>query len=180
MTAEQQAKLFQSFTQADSSTTRKYGGTGLGLAITRKFCEMMGGEIQVASEPGVGSTFTFWMPAHITLDSPTSPVVVPPTKDEPKETLTSPKNLVLVIDDDPAATELLERFLIKEGLQVRIAQSGAEGLALACELNPAVITLDVMMPEMDGWTVLSTLKADPQLADIPVVMLTLLENQTLG
>ncbi|MEO1510334.1 MAG: response regulator, partial [Cyanobacteria bacterium J06633_23] len=194
MTVEQRAKLFQSFTQADSSTTRKYGGTGLGLAITRKFCEMMGGEIQVESEFGVGSTFTFWIPAHISMpEVSTEPALTdsaetetarrveefPTTRLAVSETLV-PGNLVLVIDDDPAATELLERFLSQEGLQVRTAQSGAEGLALARELKPAVITLDVMMPEMDGWSVLNTLKADPQLTDIPVVMVTLLENQTLG
>jgi len=184
MSAEQQAKLFQSFTQADSSTTRKYGGTGLGLSITRKFCEMMGGEIQVTSEPGVGSTFTFWIPAQVTLPSPVN-VAAPEQKTSATdnlatEDLSPSKNLVLVIDDDPAAADLLERFLTKEGLQVQIAHSGAEGLALARDLKPAVITLDVMMPEMDGWSVLSRLKGDLQLADIPVVMVTLLENQTLG
>ncbi|MEO1389935.1 MAG: response regulator [Cyanobacteria bacterium J06634_6] len=184
MSAEQQAKLFQSFTQADSSTTRKYGGTGLGLSITRKFCEMMGGEIQMTSEPGVGSTFTFWIPAQVTLPSPVDAAApeqeTSVTNNLATEDSSTAKNLVLVIDDDPAAADLLERFLTKEGLQVRIAHSGAEGLALAHELKPAVITLDVMMPEMDGWSVLSRLKGDLQLADIPVVMVTLLENQTLG
>jgi len=189
MSSEQQAKLFQAFTQADSSTTRKYGGTGLGLSITRKFCEMMGGDIQVESQPGVGSTFTFWIPAQVTLPSSTQSDAPMPDGLEAGALDTGAlgtgmfghsKNLVLVIDDDPAAADLLERFLTKEGLQVQTALSGTEGLALARQLNPAVITLDVMMPEMDGWSVLSTLKGDPQLADIPVVMVTLLENQTLG
>ncbi|MEL6259968.1 MAG: response regulator [Cyanobacteria bacterium J06626_6] len=179
MTPEQQSKLFQSFTQADSSTTRKYGGTGLGLAITRNFCEMMGGDIQLKSQPGVGSTFTFWLPAQVEIPSP-SVVADSSESIQPEEAPRAPASLVLAIDDDPAATELLERFLTGEGLQVRTAQSGAEGLALARELNPAVITLDVMMPEMDGWSVLSALKADPQLADIPVVMVTLLANKSLG
>ena len=179
MTPEQQAKLFQSFTQADSSTTRKYGGTGLGLAITRKFCEMMGGDIQLESQPNVGSTFTFWLPAQIEIPSP-SVAVTASERLKPENISLSSDSLVLAIDDDPTATELLERFLTKEGFQVRTAQSGAEGLALARELNPAVVTLDVMMPEMDGWSVLSALKADPQLADIPVVMVTLLANQSLG
>ncbi|MFK8184551.1 MAG: response regulator [Phormidesmis sp.] len=189
MSEEQQAKLFQSFTQADSSTTRRYGGTGLGLSITRKFCEMMGGDIQVKSQPGIGSTFTFWLPAQVTIPSSTeSEASIPEALDTDELNmgalgtggLGDLENLVLVIDDDPAAADLLKRFLTQEGLKVQTALSGAEGIALAKRLNPAVITLDVMMPEMDGWSVLNTLKEDPQLADIPVVMVTLLENQTLG
>jgi CheY-like chemotaxis protein/nitrogen-specific signal transduction histidine kinase len=180
MTAEQQQKLFQAFTQADLSTTRKYGGTGLGLAITRRLCEMMGGEIAVESTPRQGSTFTVRLPA--TARRPAPEVAPPrPRLDTPMPTpLPDGQNTVLVADDDPAVRDMLSRVLTKEGFHVATAAGGEECLRLARELRPRVITLDVMMPGMDGWTVLSALKADPEVAGIPVIMLTIVDDKNLG
>jgi signal transduction histidine kinase/CheY-like chemotaxis protein len=183
MTADQMAKLFQAFSQVDASTTRKYGGTGLGLAISRKFCRMMGGDITVDSKPGEGSTFTMRIPPVVVKSRPEVevPAGPPPANGRaaapPAE---AGRDTVLVIDDDPQARELLARFLTREGYHVLSAASGAEGLRLARECRPAAITLDVLMPDMDGWTVLTALKADPELADVPVILLTMLDEQTLG
>ncbi len=173
MTPEQLEKLFQPFTQADSSTTRQFGGTGLGLSITKSFCEMMGGLISVASEPGRGTVFTLRLPARVTDAKPAPEPVADACPPQPRSTAP----LVLVIDDDPSARELMQRFLLKEGYQVACACDGDEGLRLARELRPGVITLDVMMPRVDGWIVLATLKADPELASIPVVMLTVADDK---
>jgi CheY-like chemotaxis protein len=180
MTPEQLGRLFQAFTQAESSTTRKYGGTGLGLAISRKFCQMMGGDLTAVSELGKGSTFTARLPVEVR-ESPG-----PARSDAPSSAgaLVSPGPLpgtaILVIDDEPAARDLVQRALTKEGYQVTTAASGPEGLARARQLKPAAITLDVMMPGMDGWAVLTTLKADPLTADIPVVMVTVVDEKNLG
>ncbi len=183
MTPEQQAKLFQAFTQADASTTRKYGGTGLGLAITKHFCQMMGGDIAVKSEPNKGSLFTAWLPAHV--PDPSQKVLgdeqrASATSDAPAHHATSDMNTVLVIDDDPNVTNLLRRFLTREGFHVVTAANGAEGLRLAREIKPNAITLDVMMPGMDGWSVLSVLKAERELAEIPVIMLTIVDQKNMG
>jgi len=180
MTPEQIDRLFQDFSQADASTTRKYGGTGLGLSISRRFCRMMGGDITVISDgiPGHGSAFTVHLPAHI---ADTRLQAAPASLVEPD--YASPANgahTVLVIDDDPAVRDLISRFLSKEGFSVASAANGADGLQLARKLRPEAITLDVMMPGMDGWAVLAVLKADPELAHIPVIMLTIIENQTMG
>jgi PAS domain S-box-containing protein len=178
MTPEQMGKLFQEFSQVDASTTRNYGGTGLGLTLSRRLCRMMGGDITVESEAGKGSTFTIRLP-----------VEVPETAAEPVGTsVPEPQvfqeevgaNTVLVIDDDAAVRDLLERFLGGEGFRVVSARGGEEGLRLARELRPDVITLDAIMPGMDGWTVLANLKADPTLSDIPVVMLTMVHDKSLG
>jgi signal transduction histidine kinase/CheY-like chemotaxis protein len=175
MTAEQVARLFQPFTQADASTTRQYGGTGLGLTITKKFCEMMGGGVRVESEPGRGTTFTVELPAQVgEAKPPAGRSVIPPTEADARAPL------ILVIDDDPAVQELMGRFLSREGFRVAGALDGQEGLRLARELRPAAVTLDVMMPGMDGWAVLSALKADRETADIPVVMLTIVDDKNLG
>lgn len=179
MTPEQQARLFQSFTQADASTTRKYGGTGLGLAITQKFCEMMGGDISVESEAGKGTTFTIRLPKQVQELQPESSgqnerhrVIAHPT--------TPGASTILVIDDDPAVQDLMQRFLNREGFHVVTAASGQEGLRLAREQTPDAIVLDVMMPNMNGWVVLSALKTDPASASIPVVMVTLVDDKNLG
>lgn len=172
MTDEQMGRLFQNFVQADDSTTRKYGGTGLGLAISRRLARMMGGDITVASELGKGSVFTFRLPVRDPGNASLvdeGPVVVP---------VGVP--IVLAIDDDPQVRELLQRSLAKEGFHVVPAASGEEGLKLARQLHPTVITLDVMMPHTDGWSVLSSLKADESLRDIPVVMLTIVDDKNLG
>ena len=182
MTPEQLGKLFQAFVQADASTTRKYGGTGLGLAISRKFCVLMGGDITVASEPGKGTAFTATIPARV--DDPAAPVApeaavsTPPTATVPPFAANRP--LVLAVDDDPAVLDILSRNLAREGYSVRTAATGRDALALARELQPRLITLDVMMPSMDGWSVLTALKADPATADIPVVMISIVEDRQLG
>lgn len=176
------AYLFQDFTQADSSMTRKYGGTGLGLAISRRFCELMGGRITVASTPGAGSTFTVYLPARVTEHSRApEPDSTQGARERalPSETdISAPEqpDPVLVIDDDPVVQELLARYLAHEGFRVTVAGSGEEGLRLARELRPAAITLDALMPGTDGWAVLSALKHDPALADIPVAMISIADD----
>ncbi len=150
MTAQQQAKLFEEFSQADALTARQFGGTGLGLAITRKLARMMGGDVTVASEPGKGSVFAVRLPGSA--DSPVKSVAG--AGYNPAEA-----NCVLVIDDDPTARELLSEQLKAEGLSVVTAAGGLEGLKLAKQLRPSVITLDVIMPDLDGWSVLAALRA---------------------
>jgi CheY-like chemotaxis protein len=181
MTPEQQGKLFGEFVQADASTTRKYGGTGLGLAISRKFCRLLGGDITVESAPGKGSTFTAILPVEAKEPAPESDT---PEKTEPVAESAPAKQgtrgSLLVIDDDPASRELLERMLGKEGYAVRLAANGPDGIASAKLNKPDLITLDVMMPSMDGWAVLSALKSDPATADVPVVMLTMVEDRPMG
>lgn len=179
MTEEQQQKLFQAFTQADSSTTRKYGGTGLGLVITKRFTEMMGGMIQVSSEFGHGSTFVMRLPSHFKmLDSSEKNSFEQPELPDPA--LEHSQHCVLVIDDDLAVRDLFRNYLTKLGYRVVLAAGGDEGLRLARRLRPDVITLDVMMPGMDGWMVLSALKTDPSLAHIPVIMASIIEDKRLG
>src|SRR5215472_4550467 len=170
MTAEQQAKLFEEFTQADSSTARRYGGTGLGLAITRKLARMMGGDVTVASEPGKGSVFSVRLPAG------PEPVAKAATNGG-----RPPRNdCVLVVDDDATARELIADQLKAEGFSVSTVTGGLEGLKLAKDLRPIAITLDVMMPDIDGWSVLAALRQDPELAEIPVIMITILDEHRRG
>ncbi len=178
LTREQMGRLFQEFIQADASTTRKYGGTGLGLAISRRFCQMMGGDIAVESEPGRGSIFTIRLPA----DGAT-----PHTAAAPRDTAAprpsaaqSEAPTILVVDDDQTVREVMERYLAREGFSVVTASGGHEGLRLARELQPAAITLDVMMPDLDGWTVLAAIKGDPTLADIPVILVTIVDEKNRG
>ncbi len=180
MTPEQLDRLFQRFSQADASTTRRFGGTGLGLAITKAFATMLGGTIEVESKAGEGSCFTLLIPADIR--------AARAEPDEPAARLgeavaaeqDGTAGLVLVVDDDAATRDLVSRFLRREGFAVRCAQDGAEGLAMARALHPVAILLDVMMPRMDGWAVLSALKADPSLAEVPVVMVTVVQERGLA
>ncbi|WP_061977388.1 MULTISPECIES: response regulator [unclassified Aureimonas] len=178
MTQEQVGRLFERFAQADSSTTRKFGGTGLGLAITRAFCRLLGGDIGVRSEPGAGTTFTIRIPAEVEVPPEEAELTAPVTIGE--ATPHGAAGLVLAIDDDPHARELMMRFLSKEGFSVRTAADGLSGLEMARMLKPDVILLDVTMPKMDGWTVLTELKADPELTDIPVIMITIIDEHSLG
>ena len=174
---EQKATLFREFLQADSSISRKYGGTGLGLAITDRFAHMMGGHVEVDSEPNIGSKFTVRLPA-----SAAAPAGPPADSRKPQRTplVNSERETILVIDDDPAVRDLMVRFLGKLGFQAVAAHDGKEGLSLAREIRPVVITLDVMMPDLDGWSVLKQLKADPELSSIPVIMVTVVDNKPLG
>ncbi len=176
ITPEQMARLFEAFAQADASTTRKYGGTGLGLTISRNFCRMMGGDLTVASEPGHGSTFTVTLPAEVKeVDIAAEAIAARPA---PKAG--GAQSTVLVIDDEPIARDLIERALSKEGFRVELAADGKSGLERAKKFKPQAITLDVMMPGMDGWAVLTALKADPATADIPVIMLTVVDEKQIG
>jgi signal transduction histidine kinase/CheY-like chemotaxis protein len=177
MTPEQAGKVFEAFAQADSSTTRKYGGTGLGLAITKKFCEMMDGTIEVESEPGKGTTFTVRLPKRARKETDSSPSAsVAPLPSPARE----PIGHILVIDDDPVIQDLMKSFLTREGYTVTVADGGPAGLLRAREVKPDVITLDIAMPVMDGWSVLSALKNDPDLRETPVVILTMTDNKNLG
>ena len=170
MTEEQQGRLFQAFSQADASTTRQYGGTGLGLAISKHFCEMLGGSIAVESAPGRGSTFT------ITLSdrgrAAPAAAAIPQGAEHAA--------LVMVVDDDPNARDLLASTVRREGYRVIEATDGEAALALAREWHPDVITLDVLMPRMDGWAVLTAIKSDPELAEIPVVIVTVLADRGIA
>jgi signal transduction histidine kinase/CheY-like chemotaxis protein/HAMP domain-containing protein len=167
MTPEQLGKLFQEFSQAEASTAKRYGGTGLGLAITRKLARMMGGDVTVTSQLGQGSVFTVRLPAGA--DAPARRAADG----------SRPANVgcVLVIDDDATARELLAEHIAAAGFAVETAAGGLEGLRRARELRPICITLDVMMPDLDGWSVLAALRQDSALAEIPVIMVTILDEQ---
>jgi signal transduction histidine kinase/CheY-like chemotaxis protein len=171
MTPEQIEHIFEAFGQADVSTTRQFGGTGLGLTITRRFAEMLGGSVDVTSELGAGSTFTIELPAEAASEPPTDEQV-------PESAIGGPR--VLVVDDEATARDLLRRTLLNQGFAVTTASSGEEGLRLARELLPDAITLDVMMPGLDGWAVLRELKADPATAGIPVIVVTVLHDGSLA
>jgi hypothetical protein len=173
MTPEQMSKLFQEFSQADASTTRKYGGTGLGLAISRHFCRMMGGDITVESTPGKGSTFTIRLPRIVQIEEERSEPVHAIAED-------AEEPLILVVDDDATVRELVVRHLERAGFAAVAARGGQEGLRLVRELRPAAVTLDIMMPDLDGWTVLAAIKGDPALASIPVVLMSIVEEKKRG
>jgi PAS domain S-box-containing protein len=181
MRPEQMAKLFKEFQQADGSMTRKYGGTGLGLAITRRFCQMLGGDVSVESAWGQGSTFTIRLPAAARKQEAKSGAAAAEVSATAAPTpVLAPQDLptILVVDDDPAVGDLLTRFLSKEGYAVVCAGSGQEGLRLAQDVQPTAILLDVLLPDCDGLTALAALKADPVLAAIPVIMLTITDERS--
>ena len=187
MTPEQCGKLFQAFSQADASTTRKYGGTGLGLAISRRFCQILGGDITVTSMPGTGSTFTVILPLQSVDTTATEHhPETPAAQTKPAAAATqsadtgSSRGVIVVIDDDANVRHLMERFLTREGFTVHMAADGASGVALVRKYKPMAVTSDIMMPGMDGWSVLSAIKSDPETADIPVIMLTMGDTQELG
>ncbi len=177
MTDEQLERVFEAFAQADSSTTREYGGTGLGLTITRHFCSLLGGTLDVSSTPGEGTEFKMRLPRTLDLHE---------QADERSEDTAEPTRrggdgeLVLIVDDDPNAQQLLERALLRDGYQVSCASNGNEGLFLAEQLEPDVITLDIMMPLMDGWTMLERLRQNQKLADTPVILVTMVDERERG
>ncbi len=191
MNEEQLAKLFQEFSQADSSTTKKYGGTGLGLAISRRFCRLMGGDITVESELEKGSLFRVWLPRRVIepnaegLDGATDidesiPEIVETSKNVPSARspdVDPAAPTVLVIDDDETVRDLMTRYLFEEGYNVAVAPDGEVGLRRIRELRPDAVLLDILMPAVDGWTVLETCKSDPKLADIPMIVLTISGNR---
>jgi PAS domain S-box-containing protein len=180
MTPDQQAKVFEAFTQADDSTTRSYGGTGLGLAITKSFCRLMGGDVTLTSEAGKGTTFTVRLPAVPRAPSDAAVSAAEKRSEGPQVTEPEHAPIVLVVDDDPNARELLRRHLQRKGYAVRVAANGEEAMQLARTLQPDVVTLDVLMPQMDGWAVLSAMKEDAVLAEIPVIMVTIVDNQSIA
>ncbi len=183
MTAQQMQEVFKEFQQADASTTRKYGGTGLGLTISRRFCQMMGGDVIVESDYGKGTTFTVVLPVAVKEEkdkTPDTTGVVKSVRSSQEIKSVKAGSTVLVIDDDASVRDLLHRTLTKEGFHVLMAASGAEGLLMARASRPDAITLDVMMSGMDGWSVLSSLKNDAELSHIPVIMLTMVDDRNHG
>jgi len=179
MTPAQLGRLFEAFSQADSSTTRRFGGTGLGLAITRSFARMLGGDVTVTSVAGEGSQFVLMLPvAPRTMASPAA-AVESADGDAPAGAPDSAVT-VLVVDDDADARHIIGTHLVRDGYRVVYADSGEQALEVARKEQPGVITLDIMMPQTDGWSVLTALKQTPELADIPVVLVSLVENRSLG
>jgi signal transduction histidine kinase/DNA-binding NarL/FixJ family response regulator len=181
ITAKQKENLFHEFSQADASIARKYGGTGLGLAITYRFVQLMKGRISVESEPGKGATFTVNLPAQVIAESSESarPTGVSDAAVPSAETKIQ-KDTILVIDDDASVRDLMSRFIGKLGFHAIAAASGEEGMRLARQMHPMLITLDVVMPDCDGWAVLKKLKSDASLAEIPVIMVTIVDNEAMG
>ena len=175
LTPNQVDRLFQRFTQADETTTRKFGGTGLGLALTRAFARLLGGDIAVESAWGEGTSFTLRLPARMPEREALEGDDASPAGAGPEH-----RQIVLVIDDDPAHRDLMTRFLERQGFAVVTAANGPSGLETARAVRPRAITLDVVMPQVDGWAVLAELKADPELARIPVVMVTFIRDDALG
>jgi CheY-like chemotaxis protein len=175
MTEDQLSRLFQAFSQAEASTTKKYGGTGLGLAISRQFCRLLGGDISVASRRGEGSTFTITLPGHSEAPAQVAAAAAPRIATDANSATT-----ILIVDDDAAARELLTASLRGTGYRLIHAADGAEALNLARTLRPDAITLDVMMPKPDGWDVLTALKADADLCDIPVIIVTMAPDRGIG
>jgi signal transduction histidine kinase/DNA-binding response OmpR family regulator len=181
MSESQVGRIFQEFTQADESTTRRYGGTGLGLPISRHFCELMGGTISVTSEVGKGSTFSVQLPVAVkplhdlNINPDYKDITRPNDPSLPEDAPT-----VLVVDKDPTVHDLLVRQLGREGFRVLSAYSSEEAFKLARQYHPSLMTLDVLLPEIDGWQVLSQFKADPLLAMIPIVILSMGQDKSLG
>jgi PAS domain S-box-containing protein len=177
MSPEQQQKIFEPFTQADDSSTRKYGGTGLGLAITKQFSQMLGGNIKLVSALEQGSTFTLELPTHIYFN-----MTEPKTTARTGIQVLAQNNIILVIDDEPSMRNLLANYLNKMGYRVEVAATGEEGLEKAREFSPQVVILDVVLHggTLDGWEVLARLKTDHELAQIPVIMLSIIEDKHKG
>jgi len=181
ISAKQKNNLFQEFAQADTSIARKYGGTGLGLAITHRFVQLMKGRIEVESQTGEGSVFAVYLPAELTPET-VGPMQAEGNSDasDTVPEMIPDRDTILVIDDDAAVRELMSRYLGKLGFNVLTVASGEEGLRFAKQVRPVLITLDVVMQDCDGWSVLNKLKADPELSKIPVIMVTIVDNEARG
>jgi signal transduction histidine kinase/CheY-like chemotaxis protein len=180
MTAEQLSRLFQPFTQADPSTTRKYGGTGLGLSISQRLSRLMEGTISVVSEPGMGSIFTVRLPADVAEPKLQRQTGIYRVSRPSVPTPVAGSGTVLLIDDDATSRELVERILAKDGLRMLHASSGQEGLRIANERRPDAILLDVILPDQDGWAVLAAITTKLELAGVPVIITTVAEEQGLA
>lgn len=167
--AEDRQRIFSKFYQIDASHAREHRGTGLGLPLSRMLVELMGGRLEVESTPGQGSRFTFWIPE---IPSGPEPAAATGTEGE--------RPRVLVIEDDPSALELIRRVLETEGIETVPALDGAEGLDLAHRIAPSAITVDLLMPHVDGWEVLEKLKSDRETAGIPVVVVSCVDRQEKG
>ncbi len=197
--AEKQRIIFEAFQQADAGTSRKYGGTGLGLAISRELANLLGGEIQLRSTPGKGSTFTLYVPQTYvgpaasslpekrgaSASAPAflaSPVVSEQDSaiEDDRENLQEGDTVLMIVEDDPHYARVIADLSHDKGFKVLVAMSGAEALALAREYNPSAISLDVFLPDMLGWTVLNHLKQDSTTRHIPVQMLTLDDDRRHG
>ena len=176
--ADKLEHVFEEFAQASSTISRDYGGTGLGLPLTRRFSQLLGGDVRIESELGAGSTFTIELPARPDRSVAAEPSLEP--AGAARVATGAHRSDVLVIDDDPRARELLLRALEREGYSVATAADGATGIELARTLSPSLITLDIIMPSMDGWAVLSALKDDPATSEIPVAMLSIAPDNDLG
>jgi signal transduction histidine kinase/CheY-like chemotaxis protein len=168
-------RLFSEFQQLDAGPGREQEGTGLGLALTKRFAELHGGHMSVESEPGKGSTFTLRLPADA--EVPTVGPAPPPLVMRPSDPV---RPLVLLVEDNPEAAEILARHLDAGGFRIEIARTGIDALKMARDLEPVAITLDILLPEIDGWEVLNRLKADELTRNIPVVVVSVVDNPTLG
>jgi signal transduction histidine kinase/DNA-binding response OmpR family regulator len=169
-----QRHIFQEFHQIDQGPGRKHEGTGLGLALTRRFALLHGGEVRVHSRLNQGSVFTLVLPAEAPRPV-AKPAPVPPANGHGA---TGP--LVLVVEDDPAAAELMTRYLSGAGYRTEVASTGTQALAKAADLKPAAITLDIILPEVDGWEVMTKLKSDETTSSIPIVVASIVDNPELG
>jgi CheY-like chemotaxis protein len=187
LTPSQAARVWDRFYQAESSSTRRFGGAGLGLSIVRRLAELHGGRVE-ASSAGVdrGSTFAVHLPAAIAGDVMTETYVVPPPLEEPtvprKEQPPDPSDrpLVLVVEDDDHIATVLRTYLENDGYRVELARDGQEAVVSAREMRPFAITLDISLPKLDGWSVLNALKREPITADIPVIVVSIVDNRDFG
>jgi PAS domain S-box-containing protein len=177
--ADKWAIIFDAFQQAEEGTARKYGGTGLGLTISQALCELMGYRIEVTSRVGSGSTFSILLRTNRPADQPETPAA------RPAETAAAPAGdiqgrTILVIDDELDSRTLLTHMIEEFGCHAIAASSGEQGLHMAREFRPHLITVDLMMPQLDGWQVIRAIKADPALRDIPVVVVSIVAGENRG
>jgi signal transduction histidine kinase/DNA-binding response OmpR family regulator len=174
---QDQERVFQGFQQVDSSMGRQHAGTGLGLTLTRRFANLHGGDVRVESQLEKGSVFTITLPVEARRTAVATVIQYPSSgKAKPKDA----RPVVLIVEDDPPAAELLMRQIEKSGFRGEVARTGGEALAKARERRPAAITLDILLPDLDGWEVLTRLKADEETRDIPVIVVSVVDNPELG